>query len=132
MDYDRPDRAAGNPKQSLLQLFRYAFDAIFSFSYKPLRLMTAVGISISFFSFILSSMYILKRLFGVEAAQTGFTTLVTLILFLGGIQLIAIGLVGEYLARIYDESKRRPLYIVRGLYGIDESVMGYNKTDSDP
>ena len=61
----------------------------------------------------------IKRLAGIEIAQTGFTTLVTLVLFLGGVQLIAIGLLGEYLARIYDEVKQRPLYIVRKRYGID-------------
>jgi dolichol-phosphate mannosyltransferase len=57
--------------------------------------------------------FILRRLEGVEQAQMGFTTLVTLVLFLGGVQLVSIGLIGEYLARIYDEVKERPLYIVR-------------------
>ncbi|MFC1532345.1 glycosyltransferase family 2 protein [Thermodesulfobacteriota bacterium] len=116
--YDRLDRAGGKPKQSLQRLFRYAFDAIFSFSYKPLRIMTAVGISISAVSFLIACIFIVRRLAGIEIAQTGFTTLVTLILFLGGVQLIAIGLLGEYLGRIYDEVKERPLYIVRNRYGI--------------
>ena len=116
--YDRLDRAGGRPKQSLMRLLRYAFDAIFSFSYKPLRLMTGVGVCISAVSFIIAMVFVIKRLAGIEVAQTGFTTLVTLMLFLGGVQLIAIGLLGEYLARTYDEVKQRPLYIINKKYGI--------------
>ena len=116
--YDRKDRAAGKPKQSLPRLIRYGLDAIFSFSYKPLRIMTALGICISVLGFLLASFFVIKRLAGIEIAQTGFTTLVTLVLFLGGVQLIAVGLLGEYLARIYDEVKKRPLYIVKNRYGI--------------
>jgi dolichol-phosphate mannosyltransferase len=122
--YDRPDRAAGNPKQSFRRLVRYAMDAVFSFSYKPLRLMTGVGIFISAASFLLVCFYVIRRLAGIEIAQTGFTTLVTLILFLGGVQLIAIGLLGEYLARIYDEAKHRPLYIVKQRHAMDRSEVG--------
>jgi len=61
---------------------------------------------------------VFKRLAGIETAQTGFTTLVTLVLFLGGLQLIAVGLIGEYLGRVYDEVKRRPLYLVRSRLGV--------------
>jgi polyisoprenyl-phosphate glycosyltransferase len=111
--YDRQPRAAGRPSQSLPRLIRYALDGIFSFSYKPLRLMVAAGIVISALGFLLAAHFILKRVLGIEEAQTGFTTLVTVVLFLGGVQLIATGLLGEYLARIYDEVKRRPSYIVR-------------------
>jgi dolichol-phosphate mannosyltransferase len=96
-------------------------DAIFSFSYKPLRIMTGIGIFISLAGFALACIFVLKRLAGIETAQTGFTTLVTLLLFLGGVQLMAIGLLGEYLARIYDEVKQRPLYIVKQRYGMDEA-----------
>lgn len=116
--YDRKDRRAGEPKQSLSRLVRYALDGIFSFSYKPLRIMTGIGILISSAGFLLALFFVIRRLAGVEIAQTGFTTLVTLVLFLGGVQLIAIGLLGEYLLRIYDEVKKRPLYIVRDQYGL--------------
>ncbi|MBW1853750.1 MAG: glycosyltransferase family 2 protein [Deltaproteobacteria bacterium] len=119
--YDRKDRAAGKPKQSFRRLIRYGLDAIFSFSYKPLRIMTAFGICISLVGFLLASFFVIKRLAGIEIAQTGFTTLVTLVLFLGGVQLIAVGLLGEYLARIYDEVKKRPLYIVKKRYGIHKT-----------
>lgn len=122
--YDRQERAAGIPKQSLKRLIRYALDAIFSFSYKPLRIMTGTGIFISLAGFSLACFFIIRRLSGIEIAQTGFTTLVTLILFLGGVQLIAIGLLGEYLARIYDEVKERPLYIVKSRYGAKKPELG--------
>ena len=119
--YDRDDRAGGKPKQSLSRLIRYALDAIFSFSYKPLRIMTGAGACISATGFALACFFVIKRLLGIEIAQTGFTTLVTVVLFLGGIQLMAIGLLGEYLARIYDEVKQRPLFIVKDTHGFDKT-----------
>ena len=128
--YDRQERAGGEPKQSFKRLIKYALDAIFSFSYKPLKMMTATGIFISTIGFALACFFIVRRLLGVEIAQTGFTTLVTLVLFLGGVQLIAIGLLGEYLARIYDEVKERPLFIVRKGYGIAQEGTGRNPAES--
>jgi polyisoprenyl-phosphate glycosyltransferase len=111
--YDRQERAAGKPAQTFIRLVRYALDGLFSFSYLPLRLLTYVGLMISGAALALATFYITRRLLGIEVAFTGFTTLVTLTLFLGGVQLIGIGLLGEYLARIYDEVKKRPLFIVR-------------------
>jgi dolichol-phosphate mannosyltransferase len=128
--YDRQERAGGEPKQSFKRLIKYALDAIFSFSYKPLKMMTAMGILISSIGFALACFFILRRLLGLEIAQTGFTTLVTLVLFLGGVQLIAIGLLGEYLARIYDEVKQRPLFIVRKGYGLSQKESGKNPGES--
>ncbi len=116
--YDRQERQAGAPKQTLLRLIRYAMDGVISFSLKPLRYMALAGLIISLTGFVLASVYVFKRLFGFEVAQTGFTTLVTLVLFLGGIQLMGIGLLGEYLGRVYDETKQRPLYIVSKRHGI--------------
>ena len=128
--YDRQERAGGEPKQSFKRLIKYALDAIFSFSYKPLKMMTAMGILISSIGFALACFFILRRLLCLEIAQTGFTTLVTLVLFLGGVQLIAIGLLGEYLARIYDEVKQRPLFIVRKGYGLSQKESGKNPGES--
>lgn len=116
--YDRLDRAHGAPKQSLARLIHLALDSIFSFSYKPLRLMTVAGVCISSVGFLIAVMYMARRLLGYETAPLGFTTLVTLIAFLGGIQLIAIGLLGQYLGRIYDEVKQRPLYVVKERCGV--------------
>ncbi len=111
--YDRQSRAAGEPKQSLARLVRYALDGVFSFSRLPLRLVTYFGLIVAGVGFALGAFYTIRRILGIEIAQTGFTTLVTLTLFLGGVQLIGIGILGEYLGRIYDEVKRRPLYLVR-------------------
>jgi len=111
--YDRQERAAGKPQQTFRRLFNYAFDGLFSFSYLPLRLLTYAGMFISGCGFALGLYFVVKRLLGIETAITGFTTLVSLLVFLGGIQLIGIGLLGEYLGRIYDEVKRRPLYVIK-------------------
>jgi polyisoprenyl-phosphate glycosyltransferase len=117
--YDRQARAAGKPQQTLPKLLRYALDGVFSFSYLPLRVLTYVGISTSAIGFSAGLFFIIRRLLGIEVAQTGFTTLVTLVLFLGGVQLIGIGVLGEYLGRVYDEVKHRPNYIIKRKVGFD-------------
>jgi dolichol-phosphate mannosyltransferase len=116
VEYERSERAAGAPKQTLWRLARYAVDGFLSFSYKPLRWMLALGAIVSLSGFALALSYIVRRLIGTETAPTGFTTLVTLVLVLGGLQLLAMGLLGEYLGRIYEEAKQRPLYIVKRRY----------------
>ncbi len=111
--YDRHERAAGVPQQTFRRLVRYALDGLFSFSHLPLRLLTYAGIFVAFMGFAGGLFFILWRVLGFENSQQGFTTLVTLVLFLGGIQLIGIGVLGEYLGRVYDEVKRRPHYLVK-------------------
>ena len=130
VSYDRQPRAAGRPQQSIGRLIRYGLNAVFSFSYKPLRVMTATGFVISMVGFGLGLVFVVKRLTGIETAQTGFTTLVTLVLFLGGLQLIGIGLIGEYLGRVYDEVKRRPLYIIRRRVGLEPAEPPRPEPDS--
>ena len=115
--YDRKERAAGTPAVTLRKLVRYALDGVFSFSHLPLRLLTYAGLVTAALGFAVGLFFIVRRLLGIEVAQTGFTTLVTLVLFLGGVQLIGIGVLGEYLGRIYDEVKRRPHYIVKSRSG---------------
>ena len=117
--YDRQERAAGQPKQTLARLVRYAMDGVFSFSYLPLRLLTYCGLFIAGMGFAIGVFFVVRRILGIETAATGFTTLVTLVLFLGGVQLIGIGVLGEYLGRIYDEVKRRPQYLVKRNLGRD-------------
>lgn len=111
--YDRQERAAGMPQQTLRRLVRYALDGIFSFSHLPLRLLTYSGLFIAGVGFAVGLFFIVRRLLGVEIAFTGFTTIISLVLFLGGVQLIGIGVLGEYLGRMYDEVKQRPLYVVK-------------------
>lgn len=117
--YDRQERAAGQPQQTFRRLARYALDGVFSFSYLPLRLLTYTGLIIALLGFAVGLFFIVRRLLGIEIAQTGFTTLVTLLLFLGGVQLIGIGVLGEYLGRVYDEVKRRPSYIIKRKTGFE-------------
>jgi len=111
--YDRQERAAGRPQQTFRRLARYAFDGVFAFSYLPLRVLTYAGVFIGLSGFVLGAYYVVKRLIDIERAPTGFTTLAALVLFLGGVQLIGIGVLGEYLARVYDEVKERPLYLLK-------------------
>lgn len=114
--YHREVRGAGEPKVKLFGLVHYALNAHFSFSYRLLRLMTWFGVAVSCLAFGIAMYFVFKRILGYEVAQIGFTTLISAVMFLGGIQLIALGLVGEYIGRIYDEVKRRPLYLVRRVY----------------
>lgn len=111
--YDREGRAAGEPQQSFRRLTRYALDGLFSFSYLPLRLLVYAGILIAGVGFALAIFFAARRILGIEVAETGFTTLVILVLLLGGGQLVGIGVLGEYLGRIYDEVKQRPLYVIK-------------------
>ena len=113
MEYARNDRAAGAPRQTFIRLLKYAFDGMLSFSYKPIRLLGTIGMLTALGAFGLALYFLFKRLLGHEIAFTGFTTLVILVSGLGGLVLVAIALVGEYVARIYDEVKKRPAYIVR-------------------
>ena len=118
--YDRTDRAAGKPKQTLRALIHYAMDAIFSFSYRPLRWVTWMGIFVSTVTFGLAIFYIVT-FFAYRKQITGFTTIIVCVLFLGGVQMIAIGILGEYIGRIYEEIKQRPLYVVKDKVGIEET-----------
>ena len=110
--YDRDERFAGQPKQSYRRLIHLALDSIFCYSYFPLRMVTYVGTFISFVGFALALFFTARRLLGIEVAAMGFTTIIVLMTVLGGFQLIALGIFGEYLARAYDETKGRPLFII--------------------
>ncbi|MGC6456210.1 MAG: glycosyltransferase family 2 protein [Coraliomargaritaceae bacterium] len=116
VEYSRRDRSQGEPKQTFGNLFQYALDGVLSFSYKPIRLLGALGLCTAATAFFIAVFFAFKRLFGYEVAFTGFTTIVILISLLGGAILIGISLVGEYVARIYDEVKCRPAYIVRKVH----------------
>jgi dolichol-phosphate mannosyltransferase len=110
--FARPPRAGGEPKQTFVRLLKYALDAVFGYSFKPLRLLTGVGVSICMLSFMLAAWFMTKRMLGWETASIGFTTLTCAVFGLGGFQLIGMGVLGEYIGRIYDEVKARPQYIV--------------------
>ncbi|MEI6126018.1 MAG: glycosyltransferase family 2 protein [Pseudomonadota bacterium] len=116
--YDRDARFSGVPKYSFSKLFKLALDGLFSFSTIPLRLATAMGFIISGLSFLGIFLYLYRFL--TTPRVPGFTTLIIIVLFIGGVQLITVGILGEYIGRIYDETKQRPLFVVRETINIDE------------
>jgi dolichol-phosphate mannosyltransferase len=115
--YERP-RRANEPRQSLSKLIGIAADGLFSFSYVPLRLSLFAGLIVSFFFFAYACALVVLRMMNVNV-EKGFTTPTVTIMFLGGVQLVAIGIIGEYLGRIYEEVKRRPNYVIERTLGID-------------
>lgn len=119
LTYVADERAAGDSKWNFTKLLKLALDGITSYSTIPLRVWSYIGFTISFFSFLFLLVEIAKTLmWGTDAA--GYPTLLAGILFLGGIQLISLGVIGEYLGRVFIETKRRPPYFIR------------EKTDPDP
>ena len=116
VEYQRAERFAGDTKYPLNKMLRLTFDAITSFSYIPLRLSTYFGFFLAFLSLLGIIVTTALRLSGNNAFFGQASTLVA-VLFLGGIQLIFLGVIGEYLARIYDDVKARPLYVVSRAYG---------------
>lgn len=110
--FDRDPRAAGKTKWNYFKLFNLAIEGITSFTIAPLRLSSIFGFIISIWAFIYMVWIILKTLlFGEKVA--GYPSLMTVILFLGGIQLLSLGIIGEYLGRVFNETKGRPLYFIK-------------------
>jgi dolichol-phosphate mannosyltransferase len=118
VEYDRQERAQGQPKQTLGRLIKYAADGMLSFSVKPLRAATWLGFACAAVGFGTALFFICRRLFFNDPAFTGFTTLLTMMMFIGGVQLITIGILGEYIGRIYEELKQRPLYVIAEKTGL--------------
>jgi polyisoprenyl-phosphate glycosyltransferase len=111
VSYRRQARLAGETKYPLKKMVRFALDGITSFSFFPLRLATWTGFAVSALAFIYIAVVILLKALGIN--WPGYTSIMASILFIGGVQLIMIGILGEYLGRIFDEVKKRPLYLVR-------------------
>ncbi len=111
--YVRPERMFGRTTNSPLRNLGWARKAILSFSYWPLDIIVALAAGVVVLSFLVAIVQVLVRLFAPQRVPSGFTTLIVLILFMGGVQLLCLGIIGSYLAHIYDEVKRRPPYIVR-------------------
>lgn len=117
VEYEKMPRFAGTPQQTLSKLIRMGSDALFSFSYIPLRLATFLGLLVSFVAFIVIIDVLYQKLVA-GTAIIGWASPLISILFIGGIQLIILGIVGEYIGRIYDEIKKRPNYIVKQKIGL--------------
>lgn len=124
--YERDKRLAGDVKYTFRKLLRLALDGIINFSYRPLQLTGAFGLFVCLLSFSGIVFYLIHRMlnrkiFGLAPQDVpGFTTLILAILFIGGVQLFTLGVFGEYLGRIFDEVKQRPLYIVKDQEGFEE------------
>jgi dolichol-phosphate mannosyltransferase len=117
--YHRASRVAGTTKFSLFKMVRFALDGIFSFSILPLRLATWTGFAASAVAIAGIVAVLLERFFQVPGLVKGWSSAVIGELFIGGVQLVCLGIIGEYVGRIYGESKRRPLYIVRERMGFE-------------
>lgn len=119
VEYDRAERISGETKWHGWQLWNFALDGITSFSSLPLRIWSYLGVFLALISFIYGSWIILRTLiYGIDIR--GYASLFTAILFIGGIQMIGIGVLGEYLGRTYQETKKRPIYIIRKI--VDNSA----------
>ena len=109
--YDRDARAAGETKWNYFKLVNLALDGITSFTTSPLRMASIFGVIVSIAAFIYILYLLVRPLFGVSTGD-GYASMMAVVLFLGGIQLLSLGIIGEYIGRIFNESKNRPLYFV--------------------
>ncbi len=130
IEYDRPNRKSGVSKLKYYHLFKLGLDGIFSFSTKPLKIWLYIGAVFSLFAFFYAILLVLRTMvFGVSVP--GYASIMVSILFIGGIQLVSLGIIGEYIARIYKETKNRPIYIVSEQHGFkEEKVSSSTKRQS--
>lgn len=127
--YDRPRRQQGQSAWSYWKLWNFALDGLTSFSTMPLRVWTYVGLTVSLLSFIYAGFLVFRTLVaGVDLP--GYASLMVVILFLGGIQLISLGVIGEYLGRVFIEVKQRPVYLVDRVHHFDASEDQAGTTDA--
>jgi glycosyltransferase involved in cell wall biosynthesis len=115
--FAREARSAGRTKYTLAKMLRFAFDAITSFSNRPLQFATLLGFVFSLIAFLCIPLTIAARFANIY--ERGVPSTIVVVLLLGGIQLITVGIIGEYVGRIYDEVKHRPLYVVRDRVNVE-------------
>ena len=118
VDYERPARLAGETKFRYWRLWNFALDGITSFSTAPLRVWTYIGFAIAAIAFVYGSFIIVRTLLtGIDVP--GYASLLAVTLFIGGVQLMGLGIIGEYLGRVFYEVKQRPVYLASKLYGFE-------------
>jgi dolichol-phosphate mannosyltransferase len=123
VEYERDSRHAGEPKYTLRKLVGLALSGYIGFSAAPLRMATWFGLIAALTGFLVALWAVYTKLAGIYSPR-GWTSTIAIIMFIGGVQLLMLGVIGEYLSRVYDEVRRRPLYIVRSRAGIDERSGG--------
>jgi len=117
--YELGVRSSGESKWNYWRLWNFALEGITSFSSIPLKLWTYVGVVVAFFAFLYTAIIVARTIiFGIDVP--GYASLLSVVLFIGGVQLISLGVLGEYIGRIYTEVKNRPLYIVQDTYGFKQ------------
>ncbi|MEW6494055.1 MAG: glycosyltransferase family 2 protein [Cyanobacteriota bacterium] len=127
--FDRPSRYKGETKWNYWRLWNFALDGIMSFSFVPLKVWSYVGLFVAIPTFFYASFLVLRTIFfGVDLP--GYASIMVAVLFLGGVQLVSLGVIGEYLGRVYEEVKGRPLYLVRETYGFN-STQGNRTQESE-
>ncbi|GFZ33926.1 glycosyl transferase [Clostridium zeae] len=119
IEYNRNERFAGTTKYPLKKMLKFASDGIVAFSSKPLKVVSLIGSITIIISFIMLLYSIIVKVFGYRT-QPGWTSLMVVITLFSGVQLLSLGIMGEYIARIYDESKKRPLYIIKEKINFEE------------
>ncbi|MFN2375505.1 MAG: glycosyltransferase family 2 protein [Candidatus Binatia bacterium] len=127
-EYAREARFAGESKYNLSRLMKLAFDGLVSYSYVPLRLVSNVGLLVSITALAYMAYLLLARAFG-GTPIAGWTSTVVIVLFLGGVQLLSLGVIGEYVGRIFEEVKQRPHYVVRERVGFGDAAAGASSRD---
>lgn len=126
VEYERDERFAGETKYPLKKMIKFASDGIIAFSTKPLRIVMTLGLLSVLISIIVLLYTITVKIIGT-GTQTGWASIMVAITFFSGIQLLGLGIVGQYIARIYDESKNRPIYIVKETINIDQEETALKK-----
>ena len=120
VQFDRDERHAGETGYPLRKMLKFAADGIFSFSSAPLKLISSIGYWVAFLSFLGILYAIFMKIFFPQITIEGWTFIVIAILFIGGVQMIMLGVLGSYIGRIYTESQNRPLYMIQKVYGDDK------------
>ena len=120
IEFERSERFAGETKYPLKKMIKLAMDGIMSFSYKPLKFASWIGSILSVLSFIYLVVVLIQRLIFPHSTQSGWASLIAVSLFFNGITLLMLGIIGEYIGRIYDEAKGRPLYILSELKNMED------------
>lgn len=120
IEFERNERFAGQTKYPFKKMLKLAMDGIMSFSYKPLKISSYLGTILSFFSFLYFIFVLLQKIFFPHTTQSGWASLIAVSLLFNGIILLMLGIIGEYIGRIYDEARGRPLYIISELKNMED------------